>query len=146
MSHLLVLMLMCLYNKIYIILYKVLCSVDVITVHKAIRSKIISKHLPRPTPFLCVYSCTYSLPYVYRPFMCPSSFCNIIKFSWLAFSRCSVLMPRMQVENMTVINTHRNGCQNMATAIEHLCLALYSYIFKNYILNSHINHLFQSNH
>jgi len=31
----------------------------------------------------------------------------------------------------------------MVSASESLCLALYGYIFKNYILNSHINHLFQ---
>ena len=32
----------------------------------------------------------------------------------------------------------------MATAIENLCLALYGYILKNHILNSHISHLFHS--
>ena len=30
--------------------------------------------------------------------------------------------------------------------LKNLCLALYSYILKNYILNSQINHLFQNNH
>ena len=33
-------------------------------------------------------------------------------------------------------------CYNIATAIENLCMALYSYILKNYILKSHINHIY----